>query len=156
MIISKGIKKVSISSCFTVSVTGFGNAKFWAFIIDVRYTAVYITRCSKPHDNERDWNAYPNGSGFRTYLKCPNVILFHYHDVIMSAMVSHITDVSVVYSTDCSGVDQSKTSKLRVTGLCEGNSPVTGEFPAQRASDMENVSIASSCKMMSRITNARV
>ena len=25
-----------------------------------------------------------------------------------------------------------KTSKLRVTGLCEGNSPVTGEFPAQR------------------------
>ena len=27
-----------------------------------------------------------------------------------------------------------KTLKLRVTGLCEGNSPVTGEFPAQRAS----------------------
>ena len=26
-----------------------------------------------------------------------------------------------------------KTSKLRVTALCEGNSPVTGEFPAQRA-----------------------
>ena len=26
-----------------------------------------------------------------------------------------------------------KTSKLRVTGLCEGNSPVAGEFPAQRA-----------------------
>ena len=34
-----------------------------------------------------------------------------------------------------------KTSKLRVTGLCEGNSPVTGEFPAQRASNAENVSI---------------
>ena len=26
-----------------------------------------------------------------------------------------------------------KTSKLRVTGPCEGSSPVTGEFPAQRA-----------------------
>ena len=26
-----------------------------------------------------------------------------------------------------------KTSKLRVTGLCEGNSPVTSEFPAQRS-----------------------
>ena len=25
-----------------------------------------------------------------------------------------------------------KTSKLRVTGLCAGNSPETGEFPAQR------------------------
>ena len=34
-----------------------------------------------------------------------------------------------------------KASKLRVTGLCEGNSPVTGEFPAQRASNAEFVSI---------------
>ena len=34
-----------------------------------------------------------------------------------------------------------KTSKLHITGLCEGNSPVIGEFPAQRASDEENVSI---------------
>ena len=34
-----------------------------------------------------------------------------------------------------------KTSKLRFTGLCDGNSPVTGEFPAQRASNAENVSI---------------
>ena len=34
-----------------------------------------------------------------------------------------------------------KTSKLCVTGLCAGNSPVTGEFPAQRAINAENVSI---------------
>ena len=34
-----------------------------------------------------------------------------------------------------------KTSKLCITGLCEGNSPVTGEFPTQRASNTENVSI---------------
>ena len=34
-----------------------------------------------------------------------------------------------------------KTSKLRVTGLCTGNSPVTGEFLAQIASYAENVSI---------------
>ena len=34
-----------------------------------------------------------------------------------------------------------KTSKPRVTGLCEGNSLVTGEFPAQRASNATNVSI---------------
>ena len=34
-----------------------------------------------------------------------------------------------------------KTSKLRVTGLCAGNSPGTGEFPAQRTSNTENVSI---------------
>ena len=34
-----------------------------------------------------------------------------------------------------------KISKLRVTGLCAGNSPVTGEFPAQMAKNAENVSI---------------
>ena len=34
-----------------------------------------------------------------------------------------------------------ETSKLRVTGLCAGNSPGTGEFPAQMDSDAENVSI---------------
>ena len=34
-----------------------------------------------------------------------------------------------------------KTSKLRVTGLCAGNSPVTGEFPAQMAINAGNVSI---------------
>ena len=34
-----------------------------------------------------------------------------------------------------------KTSKLRITGLCEGNSTVTGDFPTQRASNAENVSI---------------
>ena len=34
-----------------------------------------------------------------------------------------------------------KTSEHRITSLCEGNSPVTGEFPPQRASNAENVSI---------------
>ena len=34
-----------------------------------------------------------------------------------------------------------KTSKLRLAGLCAVNSPGTGEFPAQMASNAENVSI---------------
>ena len=34
-----------------------------------------------------------------------------------------------------------KSLKLRVTGLCEGNPPVTGGFPSQRASNAVNVSI---------------
>ena len=34
-----------------------------------------------------------------------------------------------------------KISKLRLTGLCAGNSPVTGEYPAQMASNADNVSI---------------
>ena len=34
-----------------------------------------------------------------------------------------------------------KISNRRVNGLCEENSPVTGEFPAQRASNAKNASI---------------
>ena len=34
-----------------------------------------------------------------------------------------------------------ETSKLSATGLCEGNPPVTGGFPSQKASNAENVSI---------------
>ena len=39
------------------------------------------------------------------------------------------------------GCRSNKASKLRVTGLCAGNSTGTGEFPAQMASNTENVSI---------------
>ena len=48
------------------------------------------------------------------------------HDCLLNRLFSHRSK---------------KTSKLLVTGLCVGNSPVTGEFPAQRASNAENVSI---------------
>ena len=65
----------------------------------------------------------------------------HYSDVIMGAVASQITSLSIVYSTVYSGADQRKYQKLRVTGLCAGNSPVTGEFPAQKASNTANVSI---------------
>ena len=54
----------------------------------------------------------------------------HYSDVIMNTMASQITSLTIVYSTVHSGAK--KTSKLRVTGLGEGNSPVTGELPAQK------------------------
>ena len=70
----------------------------------------------------------------------PCTITVHYNDVIMSAMASQITGVSIVCAGVCSGVDQ-RTSKLRVTGLCDEKPPVTGGFPSQRASNAENVSI---------------
>ena len=47
-----------------------------------------------------------------------------------------------------------KTSKLRVTVLCAGNSPGTGEIPAQMASNAENVFIwwrhhdSSACQLL--------
>ena len=55
----------------------------------------------------------------------------------MSAMASQITSLTIVYATVYSGRSK-KASKLRVTGLCAGNSsPVIGEFPAQRVSNAE-------------------
>ena len=48
---------------------------------------------------------------------------YHYNDVIMTTMTSQITSLTVVYSTVYSDADKKKTSKLRVTGLCVGNSP---------------------------------
>ena len=65
----------------------------------------------------------------------------HYTDVIMSVIASQITSLTSVYSIIYSRRRSKKTSKLRVTGLCAGNSPVTGEFPAQMASNTENVFI---------------
>ena len=58
----------------------------------------------------------------------------------MSAMASEIASLAIAYSTVYSGADK-KPSKLRVTGLCEGNSAVTDEFPTQMASNAENISI---------------
>ena len=55
----------------------------------------------------------------------------HYNDVIMSVMTSQIISFTIVYSMVYFRRRSKKTSKLRVTGLCEGNSPVTGEFPTK-------------------------
>ena len=63
----------------------------------------------------------------------------HYSDATMTAMESQIVGVTIVYRLfRCRS---KKTSNLRVTDLCDGDSPGTGEFPAQRASNTENISI---------------
>ena len=64
----------------------------------------------------------------------------HYSDVIMGAIASQITSLASVYSTVYSDADQRKqqssASLVFVRGI-HPNSPVTGELPAQRASNME-------------------
>ena len=60
----------------------------------------------------------------------------------MGTVASQITSLTIVYSTVYSDADQRKHLKLHVTGLCAGNSPGTGEFPAQMASNAENVSVS--------------
>ena len=52
----------------------------------------------------------------------------------MGSMASQITSLTIVYLTVYSGADQRKNQSSA--------SPVPGEFPAQRASNAENASIA--------------
>ena len=58
----------------------------------------------------------------------------------MTTIASQITNLMIVYSTVYSGADQ-RNIKAPRHWLCVGNSPGTIEFPAQMASNAENVSI---------------
>ena len=72
-------------------------------------------------------------------MPCANQ--YHYNNVIMNAIACQITASRFFTQALIQAHIKEKKSKLRVTGPCEGNSPVTGEFPAQGASNAENVSI---------------
>ena len=76
---------------------------------------------------------------------CNRNIVFE-HKIILQWRHNGHDSVSNHQPSDCSlnrlfRRRSKKTSKLRVTGLCAGNSPGTGEFPAQMASNAQNVSI---------------
>ena len=74
------------------------------------------------------------------YVSFCNLIHIHrYNDVIMGTITSQIT--SQLFTQPFIQHRSNKTTKLRVTGLCAGNSPVAGEFPVQMASNAETVSI---------------
>ena len=66
----------------------------------------------------------------------------HYNDVIMGTMASQITSLTVVYLIVYSGADQRKHQSQSSASLAFVREFTgTGEFPVQRASNAENVSI---------------
>ena len=66
--------------------------------------------------------------------------LIHYTGVIMTTVASQITSRTVVHSTVYSDADKENIKAPRHWPVC-GEFTGTGEFPAQRASYAENVSI---------------
>ena len=73
------------------------------------------------------------------YWNGPQAVIaldIHYSDVIMCAMAHQITSLTIVYSNVYSGTDQRKHQISASLAFV-----VTGEFPAQIASNAENVSI---------------
>ena len=72
--------------------------------------------------------------------KPESVMWIHYDDVTMTTLASQITSLTIVYSIVYSGVDQRKhQSSASLAFVREFTG--TGEFPAQMASNAENVSI---------------
>ena len=92
---------------------------------------------------------YPHSAGLLVirlsveYETTHGLRLLHYSDVIMGAMASQITSLTIVYSAVCSGADQRKhqrpASLVFVWGIHRW--PVNSPRPAQMASNAENVSI---------------
>ena len=78
---------------------------------------------------------FSNGLFWVWYSPC------HYDDVIMSAIASQMHQPYDCLLNGLFRRRSKKTWKLRVIGLCAGNSPGTGEFAAQMASNAENISI---------------
>ena len=76
----------------------------------------------------------------RCYCVFPTDSLIHYNDVIMSVS-NGVSNQRPCLLNRLFKVQIKKTSKLRVTGLCEGNPAVTGDFPAQGANNAQNISI---------------
>ena len=70
----------------------------------------------------------------------PGTVACHYTDVIMTTMASQITSLTVVYSIVYSSANQKNIKAPCHWPLC-GEFTGTGEFPAQRASNAEDVSI---------------
>ena len=70
-----------------------------------------------------------------------HTLSIHYGDVIKGVMASSNNQPHDCLLNRLFRHRSKKISKLRVTVLCEGISPVTDEFPAQRASNAENASI---------------
>ena len=83
------------------------------------------------------------GNPFDILMSLTAVVL-NVHDITMTSYWAwwRLKSPASLCSLKCLCRRRSKkTSKLYVTGLCEGNSPVTGEFPARRGSEPKNVSI---------------
>ena len=81
--------------------------------------------------------------GIRAAMNCI-VIMCHIHTITMTSWWARRrlkSPASRLFTQPFIQLRLKKTSKLRVTGLCEKNSPVTGEISEQRPSNAENVSI---------------
>ena len=110
-------KNQLLRACFKLSVSFTSDQILWGHVWYWRYCQVttYFGLLSQNHEAlQRRHNEHDGVSNHQPY------------DCLLNRLIRRRSK---------------KALKLCVTGLCVGNSPVTGEFPAQRASNAQNVSI---------------
>ena len=107
-----------------------GKTTYNYFISPQHFTcSYYVNDITRKHRNVFIMSLKNEGVAMEI---CKVVVMSpHYSAVLMGAMASQITSLTIVCSTVYSGADQRKHQ----------SSAVTGEFPAQMASNAENVSI---------------
>ena len=91
-----------------------------------------------PHTYDHEWRSPPKQL-FILMSRHENAAR-HYIDLIMTTMASQITSLAVVYSSFIQAQIKENIKAPRHWPLC-GEFAGTGEFPAQRTSNAENVSI---------------
>ena len=108
---------------------------FWSYGIIMVFSVLFFTL--SPGDLRFGTGIVLFTNSFVTMAWGP---FHHCGDVIMGPIASQITSPTIVYSTIYSGADQKNIKAPRRWPVC-GEFTGTGEFPAQMASNAENVSI---------------
>ena len=139
----------------------FTDAALWKYqtvIFQYGWCALYALVINHVNTSN-NLNSYPFTKHLNSAIYGAVFTYLHYI-CMLSSSASNITRVRVSlqwHHNGCDGVSNhqahdsslnrlfrrrlKKTPKPRVTGLCVGNSPVTDVFPAQMASNAENVYI---------------
>ena len=105
----------------------------------VRHEEMSFKAATIPNASDLSWTMHPPFGVLNSllYLKRYNTLQWRHngHDIVSNHQ-PHDCLFNRLFRRR-----SKKTSKLHVTGLCMGNSPGTGEFLAQMASNAENGSI---------------
>ena len=138
IIVNYASSKCGLYSTFTIDLLCKSHSAIVAFPTMHHFVTemcTFLLQNGKLHLSNALWDLWDGSVGAALYT-----FLWHYIAVIMTTMASQITSLTVVYSIDFRAQIKENIKAPCHWPLC-GEFTGTGEFPAQRASNAENVSI---------------
>ena len=134
-----GLSCMFVFSCFCETCLCTNGSKFLFQLVTVCIDAILINTCTSIITTSFNLShgiievpfIFPEGNYWQEYTDV-GIDCYHYNDVIMSAMASQITSLTIVYTTVYSNTDQRKhqssASLVFVRGIHRGpvNSPHKG------------------------------